>query len=263
MTEDLHVPGWKVIMSSDSAGSALTLETLIRTYAPGIIDDPEAPRSNHKVHLPAGMVLSSPLVTPETNSSSWEQFEKNDMVSQHLAKLVFKEFLNYPHVNPDDLPILRLSSINHGYNRFAPRNALVFVGDKEVMRDDILQLVDTVKADGWTKVRVCREKYAHDWFLIREIVKKKDKVMLSQYDEVFVNFAAYAVAEAAEQLSKDATKPAEPVTAKTDQVQQLDVNLQSENIVETVNDILTTDKKEPVVTHVENVDKVGPGLIVP
>lgn len=169
MTQDLHIPGWKIIVSGDSAGFALCLESLIRFYAPNILEDLDAPRTNFDTDLPAGIVASSPLLTPETNSASWEAFEKTDLVSQALAKLVFKEYLDYPNVDPDTLPLLRLSKIRQGFNRFMGKNALVFVGEKEVMRDDIMVLVDAVESDKASniKLRICKENMVHDWFLIR------------------------------------------------------------------------------------------------
>ena len=202
LTEDLRVPAWKVIFSGDSAGGALCLETLVRTYAPGLAENFDAQRTNYNIDLPAGMVLISPLVTPETTSGSWQTNDKYDMVGQQLAKLVFKEYLDYPNVDPDQLPILRIAQIQSGFSRFAPKNALVFVGEKEVMRDDIMNLIDVAERDGHVKVRTCKENYAHDWYLIREIVKQKDKPMLDMYDEVFADFAAYAVAEAATDKEK-------------------------------------------------------------
>ncbi|KAI9277048.1 Alpha/Beta hydrolase protein [Phascolomyces articulosus] len=203
LTQELHVPSWKVIFSGDSAGGALCLETLMRTYAPSIINDLDAPRTNFDIGLPAAMLLVSPLITPETNSWSWENLEKHDMVTQHLAKLVFKEYLDFPNVDPEDVPILKLAKVEKDFERFAPKNVLVFVGDKEVMRDDILHLANAVEKDGKINIRVCKESYPHDWFLIREIVKQKDKYMLEQYDEVFVDFAAYAVAEAAQDFANE------------------------------------------------------------
>ena len=203
LTQELHVPAWKIVLSGDSAGGCLVLETLMRTYAPNIVNDLNAPRTNFKIGLPAGALMVSPLITPETNSWSWENLEKYDMVTQQLAKLVFKEYLDYPNVDPEDIPILKLARVDKDFERFSPKNVLVFVGDKEVMRDDILQLANAIEKEGKINIRVCKEAYPHDWFLIREIVKQKDKYMLEQYDEVFVDFAAYAVADAAEAFAKE------------------------------------------------------------
>lgn len=220
------MPGSKIIVSGDSAGGALMLETMMRFYAPKLLEDFDAPRTNTEVDLPAGMVLISPLVTPETTSASWGSNEKHDLVTQKLAKLVFKEYLDYPNVDPDKLPILRLAKIDRGFERFAPKNVLVFVGDKEVMRDDIMNLVEMVEKDGKINVRVCKENYAHCWYVIRELVKQKDKVMLAQYDEVFADFVARALEEAAGKMAARKTRHSAPP--------KLDVNVNTAEIVESV-----------------------------
>ncbi|KAI9493142.1 Alpha/Beta hydrolase protein [Zychaea mexicana] len=258
LTQDLHVPAWKIILSADSAGGAICLETMMRTYCPGIVDDLDAPRTNYDIGIPAGMLMVSPLITPETTSWSWENLEKYDMVGQQLAKLVFKEYLDYPNVDPETLPILRLSKIDKKFDRFTPKSVLVFVGDKEVMRDDILNLAEYIEKDGAINIRVCKEAYAHDWYLIREIVKQKDKYMLEQYDEVFVDFAAYAVAEAAEQFTKErgqgqqAPKLDTPVPIATTNEAMI------AEPIETV-DVPQQDEKQKPIT----VEPEKPGVIVP
>lgn len=196
LTKDLGVSPSKVILSGDSAGGALVLETLMRTYAPSILNDLDSPRENYDLPLPAGVLLSSPLVSAETTSESWRLFEKKDLVSMSLAKLIFKEYLGLPHVNIDDLPVMRLHHVKKDFDRFLPKNVMVFVGDKEVLRDDILDMVQAVKDDGKVNIILHSEHYAHDWFLIHEIIKKKDKKMIKKYDELFVDFAVEAVQEA-------------------------------------------------------------------
>ncbi|KAI9311493.1 Alpha/Beta hydrolase protein [Dichotomocladium elegans] len=196
LTVDLRVPGTKVIFSGDSAGGALCLETLMRTYAPDVLKDLDATRTNFNIDKPAGMLMVSPLVTPETSSPSWKSNAKRDLVTQQLAKIIYKEFLGYPHVDPDSLPILRLNQVHDRFDRFVPSNVLVFVGEKEVMRDDIVALVDMVEKDGCVNIRLCKENYPHCWYVIREMVKVKDKAMLSRYDEDFADFAVKAVTEA-------------------------------------------------------------------
>ncbi|KAI8890603.1 alpha/beta-hydrolase [Backusella circina FSU 941] len=195
LTQDLGVSPNRVIFSGDSAGGALCLETLMRTYTPNIIHDLDAPRENMDP-IPAGILLTSPLVTAETSSESWKKFAKSDMVSPALVKLVLKEFLGLPERDEKELPILRLSHIRSKFERFLPKNVMVFVGSKEVMRDDILELANSVKEDGASNITVYEENYAHDWFLIHEIVKKKDKMMLKRYDELFVDFVVKSVREA-------------------------------------------------------------------
>jgi hypothetical protein len=195
LTKDLGVSPSKVIFSGDSAGGALVLETLMRTYVPSILDNLDCPRENWTLPLPAGVLLSSPLTSAETSSESWKKYAKTDIVSPKLATLIFKEYLDLPKVKVEDLPILRLAHVRKDFDRFMPNKVMVFVGEKEVLRDDILELVDAVKADGKIDIQLIQEKYAHDWFMIHEIIKKKDKAMIAKYDELFADFAVEAVEE--------------------------------------------------------------------
>ena len=172
------------------------METLMRTYTPSILNNLDSPRENYTIPLPAAVLLSSPLVSAETTSESWRLFEKKDLVSMTLAKLIFKEYLGLPHVNIDDLPVMRLHHVRKDFDRFFPKHVMVFVGDKEVLRDDILDMVQAVKEDGKINIVLNQEHYAHDWFMIHEIIKKKDKKMIARYDEMFVDFAVEAVQEA-------------------------------------------------------------------
>ncbi|KAL0080121.1 Alpha/Beta hydrolase protein [Phycomyces blakesleeanus] len=196
LVETLGVPGSKIIISGDSAGGALALETLMRTYSPKMLENLDAPRTNFSVQKPAGIFLSSPLVTAETSSNSWKEFNKTDIVSYQLAKLVIKELLGGSSVNPDEVAILRLSHVQDRFDRFLPNNALVLMGDIEVMRDDISNIVTNIKNGECTNIELYSENYAHDWYFIREIVKKADKKMLFKYDEIFAEFSIKSIKEA-------------------------------------------------------------------
>lgn len=238
LTNDLGVSPSKVILSGDSAGGALVLETLMRIYAPSILHDLDSPRENFSLPLPAGVLLSSPLVSAETTSESWRLFEKKDLVTLSLAKLIFKEYLGLPHVNIDDLPVMRLHHVRKDFDRFLPKNVMVFVGDKEVLRDDILDMVQAVKDDGKCNVILHSEHYAHDWFLIHEIIKKKDKDMIKKYNELFVDFAVEAVQEARALRRLDSTTNNTVINEKID-----DINLnekQQRSIADIVDESLKT-----------------------
>lgn len=163
-------------------------------YAPGILEDLNAPRSNFDIELPAGLLLVSPLVSGDTDNWLWEEF-KEDLVTPVLAERVLKEYLNLPEADPKDLHLLKLAHISQGYDRFAPKNILCFVGDREVMRDEILKLVDAVRSDGKTNVELRRENYEHDWYFIREVVRHEDRYLLREADEQIVDFAARCLDE--------------------------------------------------------------------
>lgn len=189
----LQVPGSKIVLSGDSAGGSLCLETLIRIYAPEILTDLDAPRSNFDVELPAGLLLVSPLVSANTSEWLWEFTE--DLVTPVLAERVLKEYLNLPEADTTDLHLLKLTHISSGYDRFAPKNILCYVGEREVMRDEILKLVDAVRSDGKTNVELRKENYEHDWYFIREVIRSEDKYLLAESDEQFADFAARCLDE--------------------------------------------------------------------
>ncbi|KAI7905680.1 Alpha/Beta hydrolase protein [Cokeromyces recurvatus] len=200
LTKDLGVSPSKIILSGDSAGGELVLETLIRTYSPSILNNLDSPRENFDLPLPAGALLSSPLVSPKTTSESWKRYAKTDMVSLQLANLVHKEYLGLSKTkeaeNDDLFPIMRLIHIQKNFDRFLPKHVLVFIGEKEVLHDDVVEMVNYIKTDGKVNIQLIKEKYAHDWFLIHEIIKKKDKAaVIAKYDELFVDFAVKAVIE--------------------------------------------------------------------
>lgn len=168
----------------------------MRTYSPNILENLNSPRENYDIPIPAAILLSSPLVTAEQTSESWSLFHKKDVVSQGLAKLILKEYLDLPRVNIEDLPVMRLHHVRKDFDRFLPKNVMVFVGDKECLRDDVLEFVKVVEEDGKTNIKLYKEHYAHDWFMIHQIMKRKDKKKIAQYDELFVDFAVRAVNEA-------------------------------------------------------------------
>lgn len=212
LVNGLGVSPSKIVLSGDSAGGALVLETLMRTYTPSILNSLSSPRENFTIPLPAACLLSSPLVSAETTSESWRIFEKKDIVTMNLAKLILKEYLGLPHVHIDDLPVMRLHHVRKDFERFLPKHVMVFCGDKEVLRDDILDMVRAVEEDGKINIQLYQEHYAHDWFMIHEIIKKKDKKLIAKYDEMFVDFAVKAVAEAVKENKNFVPVPASTVT---------------------------------------------------
>ncbi|KAI9267013.1 Alpha/Beta hydrolase protein [Helicostylum pulchrum] len=200
LVKTLKVPGSKIILSGDSAGGALCLETLIRIYAPDMLTDILSPRTNFSIELPAGLLLVSPLVSADTNSWLWEF--KKDIITPVLAKNVLKEYLNLPEADPTNLHLLKLTRITSGFNRFAPKNVLCYVGEREVMRDVILKLTDCARCDGNTLVEVRQENFEHNWYFVRELVARHQHHVLQQCDEQFVDFAANCLNQESDNLVK-------------------------------------------------------------
>lgn len=91
-----------------------------------------------------------------------------------------------------------------------PKNLLVYVGEREVMREDIMTLANAVKQDVKFNVEVRKENYEHDWYFIREVVKLDERHLLVQSDEQFAAFAAKALREASEEKPSAIEKLAIP-----------------------------------------------------
>lgn len=124
-----------------------------------------------------------------------------------LASRVLKEYLNLPEAtNTDELHLLKLAHIRSDFDRFAPKNVMVYVGEREVMRDDILALAQTVEQDEKFNVRIRKENFEHDWYFIRELVKPQDKHILQSSDEEFAAFCARSLSEATEN-TKEKSSP--------------------------------------------------------
>ncbi|KAJ2961791.1 hypothetical protein NQZ79_g2997 [Umbelopsis isabellina] len=196
----LGVPGNRIIVSGDSAGAALLLETMMDANAPDIYDhlggkDAIGAREGRRNSLPAGMMLSSPLVTEQFSAPSWKENEKHDIVCTKFARQVLREYFD-PEVapTPDTMKVLALARMEKGFEDFLPNNILVFVGKKECMRDDILELSNRVKKNSSITVQVVQENLVHDWFVIRDLVKKKS--ILEQNDKVFIRFIKNALEQA-------------------------------------------------------------------
>lgn len=202
LTQDLDVSPRKVIFSGDSAGGALIVETLLRTYSPGILNNMDVPRTNFDLPLPAGLLLSSPLLSSEITHDSWNKYEKDDIVSFKLVEKVFKEFLGLPKTKMEDLPILRLSQISSGFDRFLPNHILMFVGSKEVLRDGIIKMAEALKKEKMD-VTLIEEDFIHDWFLIHHVIDNKKRNIIQKYDEMFVDFAVKAVQNVSSGISNE------------------------------------------------------------
>lgn len=253
LTNGLGISPSKIVLSGDSAGGALVLETLIQTYAPSILHDLSAPRENFNQPLPAAALLSSPLVSGVIETESWKLFHKTDVVSMGLSKLIYKEYLGLPETKIEDLPIMRLHHVKNNFDRFMPKNVMVFIGDKEVLRDDVVNMVDAVKKDGKISIQFIKENYAHDWFMIHELIKKKDKHLITKYDEMFVDFCVDAV----EQATKSLVDTAKPTVKNTRKASEDTINInEAIDVSQLVNSNNISEKKSVNATEIEKITDI-------
>jgi hypothetical protein len=174
----------------------ISLEMLCHIYAPGLLTNPHAQRTNFDLDLPAGILLSSPVVSVNQTSESWKKYAGSDIVSHKLFELVIKEYIALKKNKLDKMAMLSLfNNLSHGgMEQICQGSMLFFVGEKEVFSDDIFAFADIIKkTTSKLKVNICKAQYAHDWYLIREIVRQEDKPMLKRCDEIVAKWCDRAV----------------------------------------------------------------------
>ncbi|KAG2211293.1 hypothetical protein INT47_006413 [Mucor saturninus] len=187
------VDAGKIIVTGDSAGAALLLEMLFITHDPSmfeiVLDEKQEGVALAELPRPAGAVFISPLVTDETTSVSWKNNIKYDYISQYTAKVIKKDY--FGRLGPDETnQILGIAKLETGFRSFLPEQVLMFVGEREVLLDDALDLAMRAERDGiqWETVA---EDCVHDWFCVREVVK--DKKILIRADAAFADFCYRAL----------------------------------------------------------------------
>ncbi|GAB5589623.1 hypothetical protein Unana1_04523 [Umbelopsis nana] len=206
----LGIPGNKIVVTGDSAGGALLLETMMDVNAPETYDHLGGTNATGAIEafgnndFPAAMMLSSPLVTEQFGSPSWKENEKHDLITTKFAKQVLREYFD-PEVapTPETMKVLALSRMQKGFEAFLPRNILLFVGKKEVMRDDILDLAHRVKKNSSISLQVVQENLVHDWFMVRDLVK--DKSIIERNDKIFIRFVKNSLEQAQGHLLRSPT----------------------------------------------------------
>jgi acetyl esterase/lipase len=197
----------KVVVTGDSAGGAILLETMLEIYAPELLSgagsSTASDRTRNSKELPAAMLLVSPVMCAETKSPSWKKNAKHDMVGPKLFKKVFKEYFGTTDPSATDVRLIAMTQMQHGFDQFLPKNAMIVVGSKEVMRDDITEMALRVVKNSNVTGHLLSEDYAHDWYVIRDTVKNKDA--LKRSDRIFADFVANALQEAKRDNEGNAT----------------------------------------------------------
>jgi acetyl esterase/lipase len=96
----LKIQPQKIVVTGDSGGAAILLETMLQTYAPDVLssnatstaDNNTKVTENSGKKLPAAMLLVSPVVCAEIKSPAWKENAKYDIVGPKLFRKVFKEY---------------------------------------------------------------------------------------------------------------------------------------------------------------------------
>ncbi|KAG0170450.1 hypothetical protein DFQ28_002071 [Apophysomyces sp. BC1034] len=200
ITQVLGVDGSKIIATGDSAGAALVLEMLFITHDPSMFeivteDEMDDGAVIKELPRPAGTVLVSPLVTDETTSESWQVNIQHDYITQYTAKVIKKDYFEPP--DPESPPdhhqqVLGIAKLQTGFQSFLSPHVLMFVGNKEVLRDDALELAEKAEQDGvaWQTVV---EDCVHNWFCVREVVKERE--IFDRADDKFADFCYRALVQ--------------------------------------------------------------------
>ncbi|KAG1447684.1 hypothetical protein G6F56_009180 [Rhizopus delemar] len=197
LTRTLNVKPENIIAIGDSSGATLILDMLFVTHDPSMFEivtdetgktcSDSAPVLN-ELPRPAAVVFSSPIVTDETSSVSWKENEKHDYVSQNIARIIKNDY--FEPSDSDSFPILGIAKLETGFSSFLPEKVLMYIGDKEVLRDDALDLAEKAKKDNvnWKTVK---EDCAHNWFMVSEIVK--DKEVCRRAISTFADFCYHTI----------------------------------------------------------------------
>ncbi|KAG0168954.1 hypothetical protein DFQ28_011389 [Apophysomyces sp. BC1034] len=190
LVKTLAVDGSRIIALGDSNGASLVLEMLFITHDPSmfeiVTDEGEQPEQLAELPRPAGTVLISPLVTDETTSESWKVNVKHDYISLYTARVIKRDYFEPPEQDsPDSNQVLGIAKLQTGFQAFLSSHVLMFVGNKEVLRDDALDLAAKAEEDG-VQWKTIVEDSVHNWFCVREVVK--DSSILERGDQTFAEF---------------------------------------------------------------------------
>ncbi|RCH98835.1 hypothetical protein CU097_014223 [Rhizopus azygosporus] len=201
LTKTLSINPEKIIVIGDSAGASLVLEMLFITHDPSMFEivtdetgDSSADSGPTLTELPrpAAAVIISPIVTDETCSPSWETNLKYDYISQYTAKVIKKDYFepSGPDSPPDSNQVLGIAKLETGFRAFLPDHVLMYIGNKEVLRDDALDLAMRAENDNvnWETVI---EDAVHNWFVVPEVVK--DKSICQRANATFADFCYRAI----------------------------------------------------------------------
>lgn len=200
LIKTLNIDSEKIIVIGDSAGASLILEMLFITHDPSmfeiVTDESDESMQNNEPTLtelprPAAAVLISPIVTNETTSESWKTNLKYDYISQYTAKVIKKDYFEQSPGSPSDSnQVLGIAKLETGFRSFLPNQVLMYIGNKEVLRDDALNLAMRAENDdvNWETVI---EDCVHNWFVVPEVVK--DKSVCQRANTIFADFCYRAI----------------------------------------------------------------------
>lgn len=175
---------------------------LCHVYAPELLVNPLAQRNNFDLDLPAGILLSSPVISVNQTSETWKKFAGSDLVSHKLFELVIKEYIKLTMNRLDHVAMFKIFNnlTQGGLEHICQGGILLFVGEKEVFSQDIYDFAHLIKQKpAKLRVDLCKAPFPHDWYLIRDIVDLQSMPMMKYYDDFMAKWCQQSLSMATNQ----------------------------------------------------------------
>ncbi|KAG2172434.1 hypothetical protein INT43_004976 [Umbelopsis isabellina] len=163
--EDYGVDPKKIMMGGDSAGGALSLETLYHTCS-----DVQSHFNQIKLPRPGSLLMVSPYTGDEDMGSAIANLN-TDYISEGTREKMI-EYL--PHNKDIEAFSYHVKKVS--YAQFLPHHIVVVVGGIEVLRDVGLMFAKRCREEN-LRVSVVREELPHDWAMLGRLFTADHKVI--------------------------------------------------------------------------------------
>lgn len=168
-----QTPDLLFALMGDSAGGNLVMSTALNLQ-------------NLKIRLPSYQILISPWTNMDTSYSSYSENEKNDPILTREFMKSASSFYSNAHSLSDPL----ISPVFGSFQSFGA--TLILVGENEILRDDSIQLHETLTKSGCTSVLKIFKAVTHVWTLtdIESSDSKLALQMMNEFTSTIANIAA-------------------------------------------------------------------------
>lgn len=184
LINDIGIPPSKIIVAGDSAGGFLALSF---AYGIGHPSNPHnLPRELQGLPFVENLLLISPLTIIKHDTVSLYANIPTDFIHPSTQKFMVKVYVP-PEINPADPRVCPLNS--RPIKDWMPQKVMFTVGGKEVLKDQVMELVDVMRSEG-REPEVVLEEEAHDWVLLPLVVK--DMKSFERGNEAVIRFFSEA-----------------------------------------------------------------------